>query len=195
VFRISLLPPAFGERKISNKIAARWKIPPTDLPYIYRRCDGPSAWQPAGRLIPCGWPNRKAATCNYMKPDTTEKSRCSPSLQSRGQGPGSDRRFGRSPETKGGPISAVKHPCNPTGFPGFPAISSMISASCDATHYVPTASATNLKQLETNLKHFYSRNPFPINNFQRPVFPNLKYSRNSRSQCHTPPARRKQEWR
>jgi hypothetical protein len=85
-FRISRLPPAFGEREISNKIAARWKIPPTDLPYIYRRCDGHNAWQPAGRLSPCGRPNRKAAICNYMKPETTEKSRCSPSVPSRGQG-------------------------------------------------------------------------------------------------------------
>ena len=55
----------------------------------------------------------------------------------------------------------------------------MSFASLNVNTYRPIASHTNLKQLETKLKHFLRPNLLRASNFQFPIYPNLKHSRNS----------------
>ena len=72
-------------------------------------------------------------------------------------------------------------PCGP-----FPRIFGHFTHFCVSLRGQLTDSHTlpqpNLKQLETNLKHFLYRNPRPVNRFQSRSFLNLKYSRNSKKQ-------------
>ena len=57
--------------------------------------------------------------------------------------------------------------------------------------YLPSPGiGANLKQLETNLKHFFCCNLLFFSPFQSPAFPNLKHSRISRGQYHAAPAQR-----
>jgi hypothetical protein len=69
-----------------NKIAARWKIPPTDLPNIYRDCDGHSARQP--RRAPKPVRAAQLKSCNLQLYETRDdrEDQMPPSVQSRETG-------------------------------------------------------------------------------------------------------------